>query len=145
MSKTKKEPKTESALISSFEEACAKEGLNPLACLPDVSKSPDIDKPAIIGNAKLLIITRALNRHPDGSLYEADWNDGDEYKYYPFFDMEVDDNNPSGFRFGASTYGWSDADSAGGSRLCFRTRALSDYAGKTFEGLYRDIMVVPKK
>lgn len=142
MSKTKE--KKEETLISTFEEACAKEGLDPVKCLPDVSNSPESDRPAIIGNAKLFIIARVLNRHSDGSKYQPDWNDGNEYKYYPYFDMEVDDNNPSGFRFGASYYDWTAASSTGGSRLCFRTRLLSDYAGKTFESIYRDIMVVLK-
>lgn len=145
MSKTKKEAVKETALISTFEEACAKEHLDPINSLPEVSMLAAIDQLAITSFAKLLIIARALNRHPDGSLYEPDWNDGNEGKYYPWFDMEVDDNNPSGFRFDVSYCGWTSACAAGGSRLCFRTRALSDYAGKTFENLYRDIMVVPKK
>lgn len=145
MSKTKKEADKETALISTFEEACEKEHLDPINSLPEVSMLASIDQVAITSFAKLLIITRALNRHPDGSLYEPDWNDGNEGKHYPWFDMEVDDNNPSGFRFHVSFYVWASSNATGGSRLCFRTRALSDYAGKTFEGLYRDIMVVPKK
>lgn len=136
MSKTKTQ--TDAPLITSYEEACQK--LEIPDGIPDVSTFPTKHQASLIAFAKLVIIAEALN-----DKWEPDWNNGDEYKYYPWFDMEVDENNPSGFRFNDSYCEWTFTYSAGGSRLCFRTRALSDYAGKTFESLYRELMVIPKK
>jgi hypothetical protein len=133
MSKTKKEPAKEVALITTYEGACQKLGIPD--GIPDVSTFPIKHQASLIAVAKLIIISEALN---DG--WEPDWNDDEEYKYYPWFYMDK-----PGFRFGASDCVWSLSGTAGGSRLCFRTRAISDHAGKTFVDLYRDMMVIPKK
>lgn len=123
-------------LISNFEEACAALGLDPLNILPDTSRMPEKHRKAIEATAKLYVIAEALNEG-----WVPDWNDDDQYKYYPWFDLEEHKkNNPSGFRFGDSNYAVAYSLSAGGSRLCYRTRGLSDYAGKTFTDLYRDLM-----
>jgi hypothetical protein len=82
-----------------FEEACKARGYDPATVLPDVSKFPEKHQKAMIAYSKLIIITEAIN---EGK--EPDWNDSDEYKWYPWMDMEVDDNNPSGFRFYAAFY-----------------------------------------
>lgn len=62
------------------------------------------------------------------------WEDSSESKYYPWFKM-----GSSGFRF----YGcvsW-DAHSFVGSRLCFKSRKLAEYAGKQFEDVYKQFMI----
>jgi hypothetical protein len=126
--------------IKSFEEACAARGYDPAAILPDMSAMPVRHQAALQATAKLYIIAEALNEG-----WEPDWDDDGQYKYYPWFDLEVHKkNNPTGFRFYGSRYDYSGTYSTGGSRLCFRTRELSDYAGKTFVELYRNMMVLPK-
>lgn len=131
-SKEAKSPEPKS--ITTFEEACEKLGL-PDGILPDVSKFHIKHQQALIANAKLIIIAEALN---DG--WEPNWEDYNEYKYYPWFYMDS-----PGFRFYGAYYGYSDTYSTCGSRLCFRTRKLAEYAGQTFIELYRDMMVIPKK
>jgi hypothetical protein len=122
-----------------FEEACKARGYDPATVLPDVSKFPEKHQKAMIGYSKLIIITEAIN---EGK--EPDWNDSDEYKWYSWMDMEVDDNNPSGFRFSAAYYVYSTTYSSGGSRLCFRTKKACEFAAKQFLDLWRDMMVIPK-
>ena len=123
--------------VKTFEEACQLRGYDANTVLPEVSNYPVNHQKAMIAFAKLVIINEAMN---EGKKF--DWNNYDQNKYYPWFDMEKDEeNNPSGFRFHASTYVLSATYSIGGSRLCFFTREDAKFAGSHFEELYRDIMV----
>lgn len=117
--------------IKTFKQACTKLKLDPAKAVPDVSKMPKHLQKSLLAAAMLFIIAEALN---DG--WKPNWNDNNEYKYYPWFWM-----NKPGFRFYGSLCDISDTYSTGGSRLCFKTRELSDYAGKTFIKLYKDLMV----
>jgi len=68
--------------------------------------------------------------------WEPDWSNSNEYKYYPWFEMK----GSSGFRFlGNDSWG---TFSLVGSRLCFKSRELAEYAGKQFEDVYRKFMVI---
>lgn len=120
--------------IKTFAQACKKLGLKASQVVPKVAMMPKQHRKSLIATAKLIIIAQALN---DG--WVPDWNNYDEYKYYPWFYM----NKPA-FRFDDSACAFVNSFSAGGSRLCYRTRELSDYAGKTFIGLYKDMMTIPK-
>lgn len=129
--------------IKSFAEACKATKRNPKH-LPDVSMLPESDREYIIAIYQLGVITEALNMYPKTkNLWVPDWGDENEYKYWPWFYMGGTDG--AGFRFHDSTYEWTYTCSGIGSRFCFRTRALSDYAGTQFIDLYRKIMVIPKK
>jgi hypothetical protein len=113
--------------IESFEAACAKLGLDAAACLPDVSRCPPKHQKAFIANAKLTVISEA-----SWEGKQPDWNDDEEDKWYPWFDLEVTDKNPSGFRFlRLRTTLARIRYTSCGSRLCFRTRnACEDAANK---------------
>lgn len=126
--------------VESFEKACELRGYDVNTVLPDVSNYPTKHQKAVLAFAKLVIINEAMN---EGK--EFDWNDDDEYKYYPWFDMEFHKkNNPSGFRFYASVCDYSATLTFGGSRLCFFTREDAKFAGEHFVDLYRDICVIEK-
>jgi hypothetical protein len=121
--------------IKTFEDACKVLNLDPVKVLPDVSAFPPTHQAALTAAGKLFIIADALNEG-----WKPDWNDDDEYKYYPWFDLEKDKNNPSGFRlFGVFC---NCTDSSVGSRLCFKSRDIAEYAGTQFVDLYRDLMVI---
>ena len=115
--------------IKTFEDACAKLHLNPETVLPDLIGFPSQHQKALLSHAKLVIIAEALN---DG--WKPNWDDDVEYKYYPWFDME------NGFVFNVCGYDPQLSDV--GSRLCFRSRAIAEYIGKQFEGLYTDYFVL---
>jgi len=80
----------------------------------------------------LKMIVEALN---DG--WKPDWSNLSEYKYYPWFDLAS-----SGFRF--DVYADWNADSVFGSRLCFKSRELAEYAGKIFLEEYKKYMLINK-
>jgi hypothetical protein len=73
---------------------------------------------------RLQVICAALNEG-----WTPDWSNSNQPKYYPWFAFLV-----SRFVFDDVYYRY--ASSSLGSRLCFRTRELAEYAGKQFEDLY---------
>ena len=68
-----------------------------------------------------------------------DWTNSNEYKYLPWFEM----GSSSGVGF--SSYGcvfWYSASTVG-SRLCFKSRDLAQYAGKLFEQeIYKPLFTI---
>ena len=119
------------AKIKTFEGACKALKLNPKTVLPNVKGMPSHHQKAIISHAKLVIIAEALNEG-----WKPDWKNGNEWKYYPWFRM----SSGSGLAYGAyaSRYSYS----AVGSRLCFKTGELAEYAGKQFKKLYEDYFLL---
>lgn len=115
--------------VKTFEDACRE-----IDCYPDqlvVSGVGliDADIKALAAYQKLFIIAKALNEG-----WTPDWNNGSQYKYYPWFNME------GGFAFDGD--GSSSRVSDVGSRLCFKSRELAEYAGKQFLHLYEQAMVL---
>ena len=88
-------------LVKSFEEACA--NLKYSTALPDVSMLPAKHQKAMLAIYQLIIITEALNMQ-DGKVWEPNWKDGGEAKYYPWFDMDKE-GVPSGVGFAGAGYG----------------------------------------
>lgn len=76
----------------------------------------------------LKLIAKSLNQG-----WTPDWRNSNETKFYPYFDMS------SGFRF-YDFDGWG-SHSAVGSRLCFKSKELAEYAGKQFADIYRQFMI----
>src|SRR5579859_5364142 len=122
-------------MIRTFAEACKKLKLDPVKSLPKVGHLPKVEQAPFIALAKLTIIIRALN-----AGWVPDWNSGMEVKWRPWFWMDS-----PGFRFTASDFTYTCAVAGAGSRLCLKTRELSDYVGKKFLPLWRDLMVLPEK
>ena len=101
---------------------------------------------------KLRIITAALNEGWTPQFTE------DEYRYFPWFwlytkeeiaKMDKEERKKvvlfggyapygayAGFAFAPSHYAPSDTDARVGSRLCFKSSALAEYAGKQFAEIY---------
>lgn len=94
------------------------------------------DSPDEIAYKKIKIIAIALNEG-----WRPDWKNDDEYKYYPWFDFE--DDRGSGLGLSYDVCGYDGSYSYVGSRLCFKTRSLAEYAGKQFAGIYAAMMVIP--
>lgn len=122
--------------IKTFEDAAAALDLHqPELLIPDFLSFPSTDRLAMIAHAKLVIIAKALNEG-----WEPDWSNYDERKFTPWFDYTPDDG--SGFAYFGFVF-WR-ANAYVGSRLCFKTRELAEYAGKQFLDLYRDYFVIAK-
>lgn len=89
-----------------------------------------------IAYKKIKVIAIALN---DG--WKPNWKNDDEYKYYPWFDFEDD----GGLGLSCLDYDRDFSTSAVGSRLCYKTRGLAEYAGKQFASIYAAMMVIQEK
>ena len=117
--------------IKTFEDACKALGISSDIKI-DVSQLSESEQKYFIANYKLMIIARALN-----AGWIPDWNNSSERKWYPWFRM-------SGFGFSFSDCDDWRTSTDCGSRLCFKSEKIADYAGKQFESLYRDLLTLDK-
>jgi kynurenine formamidase len=118
--------------IKTFEDACEALGLDPTK-LPDVSMLPEKNQKAIVAHYKLIVVTDAVNEG-----WQPNWDDSNEWKYYPWFDVEASEEKPSGSGLSCNVCdSWSTGTSVG-SRLCFKSAELAEYAGKQFKPFYEE-------
>lgn len=123
--------------IKTFQAACKVLRLDPKKSGPDFRAHPAPERKALIAHTKLVIIARALNQVANGGkAWKADFGNHSQWKYYPWF---YQSSGSCGFRFDGCV-GWN-ADSDVGSRLCFISREVAEYAGKTFFKLYNEYFV----
>lgn len=112
--------------VKTFEDACQVLGIKGTVANIELHDSLDEDAEAIGALTKLVIITKALNEG-----WKPNWNNSNEYKRYPYFDMR------NGFSFDSVSY--HSRYSRVSSRLCFRTEALAQHAVKQFPDLYKKL------
>lgn len=117
--------------VKSFEDACQVLGIS--TNVPEVKGLPRKHQKAIIANYKLITIAEALNEG-----WKPNWQDSDEYKYYPWFDM----SNPAGVGCSLANYTASATFANFGSRLCLKNRELAIYFGQTFTDLFNDSLLL---
>lgn len=117
--------------VKSFEDACQVLGIS--TNVPEVKGLPRKHQKAIIANYKLIVIAEALNEG-----WKPNWQDSDEYKYYPWFDM----SNPAGVGFSYTDSTASASSANVGSRLCLKNRELAIYFGQTFTDLFNDSLLL---
>lgn len=117
--------------VKSFEDACQVLGIS--TNVPEVKGLPRKHQKAIIANYKLIVIAEALNEG-----WKPNWQDSDEYKYYPWFDM----SNPAGVGYSATSISASYTHANVGSRLCLKNRELAIYFGQTFTDLFNDSLLL---
>lgn len=117
--------------VKSFEDACQVLGIS--TNVPEVKGLPRKHQKAIIANYKLIVIAEALNEG-----WKPNWQDSDEYKYYPWFDM----SNPAGVGCSYTNAAASNTFALIGSRLCLKNRELAIYFGQTFTDLFNDSLLL---
>ncbi|WP_347080472.1 hypothetical protein [Bacteroides uniformis] len=117
--------------VKSFEDACQVLGIS--TNVPEVKGLPRKHQKAIIANYKLIVIAEALNEG-----WKPNWQDSDEYKYYPWFDM----SNPAGVGYSYTPHAASYTNALFGSRLCLKNRELAIYFGQTFTDLFNDSLLL---
>ena len=123
----KNQPVFDFRTIKSFEDACAKENVDPTA-LPDVSMIPEDLRKPIISAYKLMIIFLAINNG-----WRPDWSNSNQKKYYPWYWVLS-----SGFGFSDSAYDYVRTDSDVGSRLCTDTSEKALYIAEQFKTEYQE-------
>jgi hypothetical protein len=122
--------------ITSFADACKALKLK-TACLPNVDAFPKEHQQALLVHAQLVIIAQALN-----AGWKPDWNDNNQWKFYPWFQIQASEDKPSGFGFSFTFYVYRGSGTSVGSRLCFKSRSLAIYAGKQFAELYKQYFLL---
>ena len=122
-------------LPKTYEEACALIGEQPM----NEKEMAKILRPDEIARRKLQVIAKALN----GKDWAPDWHDRSQEKWRPWFWIkglrfggDARDGATDGLACAASYITPSFAYASVGSRLCFKTEALSDYAAETFLDLW---------
>lgn len=127
--------------LKTFEDACKVEGLDAEKVInADLSAFPEQDREPMRALSKLMIIARAANRLAnDDKEWQPNWDDSDEEKYYPWFDMR---GGSSGFRFHVFVPWYS--FSYVGSRLCFISYEVAEYVAEQFREIYAQFMVINK-
>ena len=126
--------------VKSYADACKVLGIEPMD--EDSMKAQGF-RPDEIARRQLETITEALNEG-----WKPNWADTDEYKFYPWFYIEVSEvqtEGTSGANAGLSCASTSNAatntNASIGSRLCFHDRETARYAGRTFTDLYAQILI----
>lgn len=127
--------------VKSYADACKVLGIEPMD--EDSMKAQGF-RPDEIARRQLETITEALNEG-----WKPNWADTDEYKYYPYFYIEVSEVQTEDDTYGAlaglscaTTLSAASCTAAYfGSRLCFHDRETARYAGRTFTNLYAQILI----
>jgi hypothetical protein len=127
--------------VKSYADACKVLGIEPMD--EDSMKAQGF-RPDEIARRQLETITEALNEG-----WKPNWADTDEYKFYPWFYIEVSEVQTEGAPYGADaglSYATANYAASGtiayiGSRLCFHDRETARYAGRTFTDLYAQFLI----
>ena len=114
--------------IKTYEDACWELGI-PIT--PERCKGMTEDE---LAYCSLKVITRALNEG-----WKPDWSNQDQGKWYPWF--KVTGTNPAGLACSNTLNPVSTTTAYFGSRLCFKTEALAEYAGTQFKELYEKYLL----
>jgi hypothetical protein len=123
----KNQPVFDFRTIKSFEDACAKENIDPTA-LPDISMIPEDLRKPIISAYKLMIIFLAINNG-----WRPDRSKSSQWKYYPWYLVLS-----SGFGFSYSVYDCVGTNTTVGSRLCTDTSEKAKYIAEQFQEDYKE-------
>lgn len=126
-------PKDITKRVKTYADACAVLGIEPMN--KDVLTKLGFTKDEI-AYRKLKTIAEALNEG-----WRPDWANGNEYKYWPWF---VYNPAVAGFANADASYAATIAITSVGFRLCYKTRELATYAGRQFEGIYNDFLLIKK-
>jgi len=121
-------PKNIMDRVKTFTDACNVLGINPTQVTNN-----SLDTNDEIAYKKLKIICKALNEG-----WEPDWNNINQIKYFPWFDM----GKKVGEGFADSDCSSWDGYSGVPSRLAYKTKELSAYAAKQFESEYYNYLVI---
>lgn len=120
--------------VKTYEDACKVLGVEPINEQNAKAQGFRSDE---IARRKLETIAAALNEG-----WKPDWNNTDQYKYYPYFYIQ---ENAKGAAAGLSCANASSAATytfaSIGSRLCFYASRLARYAGNQFTDLYEQILI----
>jgi len=127
-------PKDIRERIKSIDDAVKELGYND----PDVVDYLKLEAAGITShvlyNQMLVVIIKALN---EGDV--PDWSNGEWDKWYPWFDF---DSSSSAGRFSFHVSADLGSHSDVGSRLCLKSKELSDYVATQFLDIYKKVYTI---
>lgn len=122
--------------LETFEAACEVVGIDSKNVI-NVENLPVGHAKAIVSTYMLFVLSEASWKHKGEKI---DWNNYNQRKYYPWFDLEKYNGSASGFSYIGFDY--DDSGTSVGSRLVFPDRETAEYVAKTHLHLYKDLMVI---
>ncbi len=84
----------------------------------------------------IILVEAARKIERENGSGEIDWDNGSQPKWRPWFWM-----SPSGFAFSVSDYVYTGATAGGGSRLRVLSKETSDYLGKNFLEMWKNVQL----
>lgn len=142
--------------IKTFDDAVKATGMT----LPfDDNQLPYLPKD-VVAYMKLRIIAAALNELEEETLDEFPKLTSDEYRYYPWFYLKMDEEKKKTlWRFGGYSYDasncvlasessnddWSGSVSHFSARLAVKSEELAKYFGQQFIDIWSDYVALPRK
>ncbi len=128
MDKKQEEKQEVTERIKTFEDAHRETGAPDT---PEFSEVPEDVREFLKAIYQAAVITKALVGD-----WKADWSDGNQRKWFPWFRM-----SSGGFVFHDSYFAYSSAIAGHASRLCFPTEEMAEYAGRQFTDVYSRIIL----
>lgn len=121
--------------VKTYEDACKVLGVEPINEQNAKAQGFRSDE---IARRKLETIAAALNEG-----WKPDWNNTDQYKYYPYFYIQENakGKGSAGLSYATTASAATYASAALGSRLCFYASRLARYASNQFTDLYEQILI----
>lgn len=120
--------------VKTYEDACKVLGVEPINEQNAKAQGFRSDE---IARRKLETIAAALNEG-----WKPDWNNTDQYKYYPYFYIQENAKGAyAGLSCAATSNAAANTNANIGSRLCFYASRLARYAGNQFTDLYEQILI----
>ena len=122
-------------IVRTFEDAA--NVLDGMVFMPDLSMLEKEQGNRLLSFYKLMVITEALNEG-----WTPDWSNERQYKWFVWWHVET---VPGSFTIGLTSadpnYTASINSAVLGSRLCFKSQQLAEYAAKQFRDLYQDFLL----
>lgn len=120
--------------VKTYEDACKVLGVEPINEQNAKAQGFRSDE---IARRKLETIAAALNEG-----WKPDWNNTDQYKYYPYFYIQENAKGAyAGLSCALTCTAATNTAAPLGSRLCFYASRLARYAGNQFTDLYEQILI----
>lgn len=131
--------------ITTFEAALALSGTEKEKAFfanPEMANAMEPDE---LAYKRIKVLTRAINTDPETKkTWEPNWNDSDQYKYFPWFEIDASEENPAGFGFSNTDYVYWITYTDCGSRLCFESREACLHALEHFKDEYIPYILIQK-
>lgn len=126
--------------ITSYEKACEDQKRDP-ALRPDVSMlEPGLQK-FLMAAYELAIANRSLNKDKEGNVTKANWSNIDEEKWFPWMDVEADEENPSGSGLSFFDTGFGYSFTYVASRLTSREAKIAKFFFENFKSQWEDYIL----